>query len=93
LTVLRFARDPSDTVETRTDSAFWRYEARIRLITYHRRLMLRPIRANRLTPAEPAVATLLGVTVLGERLTALSWCDLRLLGIGLVLLTLPRRHP
>nr|WP_222110047.1 EamA family transporter [Streptomyces cupreus] len=45
--------------------------------------------ATSLTLAEPAVAAVLGVTVLGERLPAASWGGLAVLGIGLVLLTLP----
>lgn len=45
--------------------------------------------ATSLTPAEPAVAAILGVTVLGERLPVISWCGLAVLGLGLVLLTVP----
>ncbi|MGI5452577.1 DMT family transporter [Streptomyces sp. CA-249302] len=45
--------------------------------------------ATSLTLAEPAVAAVLGVTVLGERLPAASWCGLAILGLGLVLLTAP----
>lgn len=45
--------------------------------------------ATTLTLAEPAVAAVLGVTVLGERLPAASWCGLAVLGVGLVLLTVP----
>ena len=45
--------------------------------------------ATTLTLTEPAVATLLGLEVLGERLPALSWCGLGVLAIGLALLTLP----
>ncbi|WP_155054826.1 DMT family transporter [Streptomyces blattellae] len=40
--------------------------------------------ATSLTLAEPAVAALLGVTVLGERLPAVSWCGLGVLALGLV---------
>ncbi|MEV6617156.1 DMT family transporter [Streptomyces sp. NPDC051051] len=47
--------------------------------------------ATVLTPAEPAVAAVLGVTVLGERLPCLSWCGPAVLGAGLVLLALPVR--
>ncbi|MEU6139337.1 EamA family transporter [Streptomyces sp. NPDC047081] len=47
--------------------------------------------ATSLTLAEPAVAAVLGVTVLGERLPAASWCGLAILGLGLVLLTAPVR--
>jgi len=42
--------------------------------------------ATALTLAEPAVATLLGVAVLGERLPALSWCGLAVLAAGLACL-------
>ncbi|MEU2283820.1 EamA family transporter [Streptomyces sp. NPDC013178] len=45
--------------------------------------------ATTLTLAEPAVAAVLGVTVLGERLPAASWCGLAVLAVGLVLLTAP----
>ncbi|WP_228973821.1 DMT family transporter [Streptomyces sp. DH12] len=45
--------------------------------------------ATTLTLPEPAVAAVLGVTVLGERLPALSWCGLAALAAGLVLLTVP----
>lgn len=48
--------------------------------------------ATSLTLAEPAVAAVLGVTVLGERLPAASWCGLAVLGLGLVLLTFPGRR-
>ncbi|MCI3275166.1 DMT family transporter [Streptomyces cylindrosporus] len=47
--------------------------------------------ATTLTLAEPAVAAVLGVTVLGERLPAASWCGLAILGLGLVLLAVPVR--
>ncbi|GAB0106985.1 hypothetical protein JMUB6875_59750 [Nocardia sp. JMUB6875] len=47
--------------------------------------------ATALTLAEPAVAALLGVTVVGERLPVLSWSGLAVLALGLVLLTLPTR--
>ncbi|MFM9632194.1 MULTISPECIES: DMT family transporter [Streptomyces] len=45
--------------------------------------------ATSLTLAEPAVAAVLGVTVLGERLPYVSWCGLAVLGLGLVLLAAP----
>ncbi|SOD90968.1 DMT family transporter [Streptomyces sp. Ag109_G2-15] len=45
--------------------------------------------ATTLTLAEPAVAAVLGVTVLDERLPAASWCGLAVLALGLVLLTVP----
>ncbi|WP_371659755.1 DMT family transporter [Streptomyces sp. NBC_00280] len=45
--------------------------------------------ATSLTLAEPAVAAVLGVTVLGERLPAASWCGLAVLAVGLVMLTAP----
>lgn len=49
--------------------------------------------ATSLTLAEPAVAAVLGVGVLGERLPAVSWCGLAVLAAGLVLLTLPGAGP
>jgi DME family drug/metabolite transporter len=50
--------------------------------------------ATTLTLAEPAVATLLGVAVLGERLPALSWCGLAVLAAGLACLAVPlNRRP
>ncbi|MGW0710758.1 DMT family transporter [Streptomyces sp. NPDC002643] len=45
--------------------------------------------ATTLTLAEPAVAAVLGVGVLGERLPAVSWGGLGVLAVGLVLLTAP----
>ncbi|MGV9666340.1 EamA family transporter [Nocardia niigatensis] len=45
--------------------------------------------ATTLTLAEPAVAALLGVTVVGERLPILSWCGLVVLGAGLAVLAFP----
>ncbi|MFF3911617.1 DMT family transporter [Streptomyces sp. NPDC001848] len=48
--------------------------------------------ATSLTLAEPAVAAVLGVTVLGERLPAASWGGLAVLALGLVILTLPDRR-
>ncbi|MCG6494112.1 DMT family transporter [Kitasatospora sp. A2-31] len=45
--------------------------------------------ATTLTLAEPAVAAVLGVAVLGERLPAASWCGLAVLGAGLAALALP----
>lgn len=45
--------------------------------------------ATTLTLAEPAVAALLGVAALGERLPALSWCGLAVLAAGLAVLALP----
>ncbi|USQ84003.1 DMT family transporter [Streptomyces phaeoluteigriseus] len=47
--------------------------------------------ATSLTLAEPAVAAVLGVSVLGERLPYLSWCGLAVLGLGLVLLAVPAK--
>ncbi|MFF5966450.1 DMT family transporter [Streptomyces collinus] len=53
--------------------------------------------ATTLTLSEPAVAAVLGVTVLGERLPAASWCGLAVLALGLAVLTVPlgarRRKP
>ncbi|MFC9927972.1 EamA family transporter [Streptomyces sp. NPDC127190] len=48
--------------------------------------------ATTLTLAEPAVAAVLGVTVLGETLPAASWCGLAVLALGLTALTLPGRR-
>ncbi|WP_433560568.1 DMT family transporter [Nocardia sp. CA-151230] len=48
--------------------------------------------ATTLTLAEPAVATLLGVTVVGEHLPVLSWCGLVVLGAGLAVLTFPAKR-
>lgn len=45
--------------------------------------------ATTLTLAEPAVAAILGVTVLGERLPGVSWCGLAVLALGIVLLAVP----
>jgi DME family drug/metabolite transporter len=45
--------------------------------------------AMTLTLAEPAVATVLGVAVVGERLPAVSWCGLAVLALGLAFLTVP----
>ncbi|MGW4247182.1 EamA family transporter, partial [Nocardia sp. NPDC004722] len=42
--------------------------------------------ATTLTLAEPAVAALLGITVLGERLPALSWAGLAILAAALAAL-------
>lgn len=47
--------------------------------------------ATTLTLAEPAVAALLGVALLHERLSVGSWCGLGVLAVGLVVLTLPNR--
>lgn len=47
--------------------------------------------ATTLTLAEAAVAALLGITVLGERLPVVSWCGLAVLFLGLALLTVPGR--
>jgi DME family drug/metabolite transporter len=48
--------------------------------------------ATTLTLAEPAVATLLGVAVLGQRLPALSWGGLGVLAAGLACLAVPGRR-
>jgi drug/metabolite transporter, DME family len=48
--------------------------------------------ATTLTLAEPAVATLLGVAVLGQWLPALSWCGLSVLAAGLACLAVPARR-
>ncbi len=43
--------------------------------------------ATTLTLAEPAVAAVLGVVVLGERLPAVSWCGMGVLAVALLALT------
>ncbi|MFF4379565.1 EamA family transporter [Kitasatospora sp. NPDC001547] len=48
--------------------------------------------ATTLTLAEPAVAAVLGVAALGERLPAVSWCGLAVLAGGLAVLALPARR-
>nr|WP_051059135.1 EamA family transporter [Nocardiopsis lucentensis] len=45
--------------------------------------------ATTLTLAEPAVAALLGVVVVGERLSAASWAGMAVLALGLVILRAP----
>jgi len=45
--------------------------------------------ATTLTLAEPAIATLLGVVVLGETMPAVSWCGLAVLAAGLAVLAMP----
>ncbi|MFC8015215.1 EamA family transporter [Streptomyces cinereoruber] len=47
--------------------------------------------ATSLTLAEPAVAAVLGIIVLGERLPTASWCGLATLATGLLVLTTPSR--
>nr|WP_218908882.1 EamA family transporter [Nocardiopsis sinuspersici] len=47
--------------------------------------------ATTLTLAEPAVAALLGVVVVGERLPAVSWAGLAVLALGLAVLRTPAR--
>lgn len=47
--------------------------------------------ATTLTLAEPAVATVLGVALLGERLPAVSWAGMAVLAAGLAVLTVPAR--
>ncbi len=49
--------------------------------------------ATTLTLAEPAVAALLGVVVVGERLPAVSWAGLAVLALGLAVLRAPARRP
>ncbi|WP_159943790.1 MULTISPECIES: EamA family transporter [unclassified Nocardiopsis] len=48
--------------------------------------------ATTLTLAEPAVAALLGVLVVGERLPAVSWAGLAVLALGLAILRAPARR-
>lgn len=45
--------------------------------------------ATTLTLVEPAVATVLSVAVLDERLPAVSWYGLAVLAVGLAILTIP----
>jgi DME family drug/metabolite transporter len=47
--------------------------------------------ATTLTLAEPTVAAVLGVTVLGERLPSASWCGMAVLAADLAFLSLPPR--
>lgn len=47
--------------------------------------------ATTLTLAEPAVAAVLGVVVLGERLPVVSWCGLAVLALALAFLVVPAR--
>ncbi|MFE4975849.1 EamA family transporter [Kitasatospora sp. NPDC056651] len=49
--------------------------------------------ATTLTLAEPAVAAVLGVAALGERLPGVSWCGLAVLAGGLAFLAVPGRRP
>ncbi|MFC8015947.1 DMT family transporter [Streptomyces cinereoruber] len=49
--------------------------------------------ATSLTLAEPAVAAVLGIIVLGERLPTASWCGLATLATGLLVLTTPSEVP
>lgn len=44
-----------------------------------------------LTLGEPAVAAMLGVAVLGERLPLVSWCGLAVLALGLAVIAVPMR--
>lgn len=53
---------------------------------------LRASSATTLALAEPVVATLLAVVVLGERLGAVSWAGLALIGCGLVLVAITERR-
>lgn len=48
--------------------------------------------ATTLTPAEAAVASVLGVVALRERLPGVSWCGLAVLALGLACLTVPARR-
>lgn len=50
---------------------------------------VRPSTATTLTLGEPAIAALLAVIVVGERMTLLGWFGLAVIGVALVLLTLP----
>jgi DME family drug/metabolite transporter len=48
--------------------------------------------AATLTLAEAAVAAVLGVVALGERLPGVSWCGLAVLSLGLAVLIVPARR-
>lgn len=59
-------------------------------LLYGRGLRTTPVAtAATLALAEPAVAALLGLVVLGEHLSALSWAGLVLLGVGLLVVAAP----
>jgi drug/metabolite transporter, DME family len=61
-------------------------------LLYGRGLRTTPVAvATTLTLAEPAVATVLGLLVLGERLGAIAACGLALLAASLLVLALPSR--
>lgn len=55
---------------------------------------VRPSTATTLTLVEPAVAAVLAIVVVGERMGAAGWAGLALIAVGLVLLTapMPRRR-
>ncbi|MEO3853591.1 EamA family transporter [Acrocarpospora sp. B8E8] len=62
-------------------------------VLYGRGLRTTPVAtAATLALAEPAVAALLGVAVLDERLTPLSWAGLALLATSLIVVALPERR-
>ncbi len=59
-------------------------------LLYGRGLRTTPVTtAATLALTEPAVAALLGLVVLGEHLSALSWAGLGLLGVGLLVVAAP----
>jgi DME family drug/metabolite transporter len=61
-------------------------------LLYGRGLRTTPVAiATTLTLAEPAVATVLGLVVLGERLGAVAACGLALLAVSLLILAVPSR--
>jgi len=66
-----------------TTVAYWLYSSGLR--------STRPPVAATISLAEPASATLLGVVLLHEHLTAPAWLGLALLGAGLVTMTVPVR--
>jgi len=54
---------------------------------------VRPSTATTLTLIEPAVAAVLAIVVVGERMGVAGWVGLALIGVGLVLLTVRRGEP
>jgi DME family drug/metabolite transporter len=53
---------------------------------------LSPSTTTTVTLLEPAVAAVLAVTVVGERLSAAGWAGMALIAVALLVLVLPDRH-